>query len=44
MMNKKMLFSLLIVAGMLVNTSGSASAPGLPFTEDFSDTALRDRV
>ena len=41
-MKIKVLFSLLVVAGMLVSTPGSASAPGLPFTEDFSDTSLRD--
>ncbi|MBN2257498.1 MAG: VCBS repeat-containing protein, partial [Anaerolineaceae bacterium] len=41
-MKNKILFSLLVVAGLLVSTPGSASAPGLPFTEDFSDTSLRD--
>ena len=37
-MKSKVLFSLLVVAGMLVSTTVSAAVPGLPFTEDFSDT------
>lgn len=41
-LRKLLLFSLLITLSSIINDGVQASSPGLPFTKDFSSTALRD--